>query len=133
MEIINKNEVLMKTLRQLAKEIQENPNQVSELLTSFRTTSNEVRNFLLSMQNVPTYIVPALIETFCIKHRENDPKTIRDLMQSSIHVGSLFVIVEDDSDWSYVGISISGKPLCRPFNSDIVMELDPDKVIKYVF
>jgi hypothetical protein len=85
------------------------------------------------MRQVPVYIVPALIETFAFKHRENDPKTIRDLMQSSSYVGSLFVMIEDESDWSYVGISTSGKPLCRPFNSDLILEQDPDKAIKYVF
>lgn len=122
----------MRTLRELAKEIQDNPNQISELLTSFRTTSTEVRDFLFSLRQVPPYIVPALLETFAMKHRENEPKTVRDLMHPS-HVGSLFVIVEDQSDWTYVGISTSGKPLCRPFNSDMIMELDPEKEIKYVF
>jgi hypothetical protein len=76
--------------------------------------------------------VPALLETFAMKHRENEPKIVRDLMHPS-HVGSLFVIIEDQSDWTYVGISTSGKPLCRPFNSDIIMEIDPEKEIKYVF
>jgi hypothetical protein len=76
--------------------------------------------------------VPALLETFAMKHRENEPKTVRDLMHPS-HVGSLFVIIEDQSDWTYLGISTSGKPLCRPFNSDMIMEIDPDKEIKYVF
>ena len=122
----------MKTLKELSKEIQDNPNQISELLTSFRTTSTEIRDFLFSMRQVPVYIVPALINTFALKHRESDPKIIRDLMHPS-YVGSLFVVIEDRSDWTYVGISTSGKPLCRPFNSEIVMELDPEKEIRYVF
>jgi len=122
----------MRTLKELAKEIQDNPSQISELLTSFRTTSTEIRDFLFSLRQVPPYIVPALLETFAMKHRESEPKTVRDLMHPS-YVGSLFVIVEDQSDWTYVGISTSGKPLCRPFNSDMIMEIDPEKEIKYVF
>jgi hypothetical protein len=85
------------------------------------------------MRQVPAYVVPALIETFAIRHRENEPKIVRDMMQSSSFVGSLFVLCDDDSDWIYVGISTSGKPMCRPFNSDIIMELDPEKRIKYAF
>jgi hypothetical protein len=123
----------MKTLLELANEIQNNPEKATDLLISFRTTSKEVRDFLFSMQTTPAYIVPALIQTFAIQHRENDPKTIRDLMSSDRYIGSLFVIVEDRSDWSYVGVSTSGKPLGRPINSALVMELDPDKEITHVF
>lgn len=123
----------MKTLYQLAKEIQKNPDQSSELLKSFRTTSKEIIDFLLSMTTTPVYLVPALIETFALKHREGDPKTVEELMNNMSHIGSIFVLVEDGSDWHYVGSSVSGKPLCRPFNSELVMELDPSKEIKYVF
>jgi len=123
----------MKTLQQLAEEIQNNPENTISLLTSFRTTSSEIRDFLFSMQTTPAYMVPALIKTFAINHRENDPKTVRDLMTGERYIGSLFVMCEDLSDWSFVGISTSGKPLARPINSALVMELDPEKEIKYVF
>lgn len=104
-----------------------------ELLTTFRTTSREVREFLFSLQSVPVYIVPALIVTFSDKHRENDPTTIKDLMNEDRYLGSYFVLVEDGSDWVYLGISTSGKPLSRPINSALIMELDSEKEIKYVF
>lgn len=104
-----------------------------ELLTSFRTTSSEIRDFLFSMQSTPVYMVPALILTFVRNHRESDPKTVRDLMASDRYLGNMFVLCEDSSDWSFVGVSTSGKPLARPINSSLVMELDPDKEIKYVF
>jgi hypothetical protein len=123
----------MKTLRDLSKEIQENPNKIDLLLTTFRTTSSEIRDFLFSMRQVPAYIVPALIDTFAIMHRESDPKTVRDLMTSDRYIGSLFVLVEDGSDWSYQGISTSGKPMGRPINSALIMELDPEKEITHVF
>lgn len=123
----------MKTLLQLSKDIQKNPDQRSDLLNSFRTTSKEVRDFLISLNSAPVYLVPALIETFALRHRENDPSTIGDLMKTRDYIGSIFVLVEDESDWNYVGISASGNPLCRPFNSDVVMEMDASKAIRYVF
>jgi len=85
------------------------------------------------MQTTPIYMIPALIQTFAVNHREHEPKTVRDLMTSDRYLGSFFVMHEDASDWSYVGISTSGKPLARPINSALVMELDPEKEIKYVF
>lgn len=121
------------SLIELSKKIQQNPDQLIELLSSFRTTSSETRDFLLSLKNVPAYIVPALIETFAVRHRENFPMTIRDLMSDRKNVGSIFVLVRDDSDWNYVGVSTDGKALCRPFNSEIVTELDPSEAIRYVF
>ena len=104
-----------------------------ELLTTFRTTSREVREFLFSLQSVPVYIVPALIETFSAKHCENEPTKIRDLMDGDRFLGSFFVLVEDGSDWVYSGMSTSGKPLARPINSALIMEQDPDKDIRFVF
>lgn len=123
----------MKTLKELSKEIQSNPDKTSDLLSSFRTTSKEVRDFLFSLTQVPEYIVPALIETFDKGFKENHPQTLRDLMEHSAHLGSLFVLCEDDTDWQYLGKSPSGKAMCRPFNSELVLEISPDKSIKYIF
>lgn len=123
----------MKTLLELSREIQKDPANSTVLINTFRTTSSEVREFLLTLHKVPVYIVPALIETFAAKHIEYEPKTLRDLMVSRRFIGSLFVLREDDSDWSYQGVSANGKPMARPFNSDIIVEMDEDKEIKYVF
>lgn len=117
----------------LSKEIQEDFKKTTDLLDSFRTTSQEVRDFLFSLKKVPPYIVPALLETFAIKHREGEPKTVGQLMSNSTHLGAFFVLCEDGTDWSYVGISSNGKAMGRPFNSDQVMELDSAKEIRYVF
>ena len=123
----------MKTLQELSKEIQNNPEKATELLISFRTTSTEVRDFLFSLQQVPVYIVPSLIDTFSMKHRENQPKKLGDLMDSMAYVGAIFVLCEDETDWTYQGKSPSGKAMCRPINSQFIFELSPDKEIKYVF
>jgi hypothetical protein len=123
----------MKTLKELAKEIQENPDKLHDLLNSFRTTSTEIRSFLFSLHDMPVYLVPALIETFALRYRSTDPKTLKDLIGVSYFLGALFTLCEDNTDWTYLGVSSSGKPLCRPINSELVIELDPDKAIKNVF
>lgn len=123
----------MKTLQELADEIKKAPEKVTELLTSFRTASTEVRDFLFSLQQVPVYMVPALIETFTTNHRENRPTKIADLMDSMSYVGSIFVLCEDETDWTYEGKTPSGKAMCRPLNSQFLLELSPEKEIKHVF
>lgn len=123
----------MKTLIDLANEIQNDPKNVLPLLASFRTTSSEVRSFLFSLHDVPPYIVPALLRTFALNHRETEPKIIKDLIDSNKHLGAMFVLLEDGSDWTYQGVSSSGKALCRPFNSPLLMEISSEKEIKYVF
>ena len=123
----------MKTLMDLSQEIQKDLKNTSVLLDSFRTTSPETRDFLFSLKRVPPYIVPALLETFAIKHREGEPKFIGDMMSNDTHIGALFVICEDLTDWTYQGISVNGKPMGRPINSALIMELDPAKEIRYVF
>lgn len=85
------------------------------------------------MQSTPVYLVPALILTFARNHRENDPKTVRDLMVSDRFVGSLFVMSHDMSDWKYLGIDTSGKPQGQPINTCLVIDLDPEKEITHVF
>jgi hypothetical protein len=121
------------TLFQLSKSVKSNPHKINELLASFKTNSTEVRNFLFSLQDLPPYIVPHLLATFATYHRENDPKKVSSLMSSSRHLGCVFVLAADGSDWVFVGVSTSGKPLGRPIASDLIMELDPEAEINYVF
>ncbi len=79
--------------------------------------------------------MPALIETFSSRHRENEPKTVRDLMDADQrYVGSFFALVEDSSDWIFKGATILGKPHASPINNNaLLVELDPNKEIKLAF
>lgn len=126
----------MKTLTQLSKEIQENPERAQELLVTFQTNHSEIRSFLFSLQELPVYIVPALIESFATKFRGDDPKTLDELVRQTWGVNALFTVSDRDGfniNYTYVGLSTSGKALCRPDNSNLVIELNLDTEIKNVF
>lgn len=86
-----------------------------------------------SIRSNVVYVIPALIETFAEKYRYHDPKTLRELMESRSNIGALFVLVNDQTDWTYVGISTNGKPMARLINSHLVLELDPNEEIRWVF
>ncbi len=103
------------------------------MIDSFKTDTKEIRLFLDSIRSNVVYVIPALIETFAEKYRYHDPKTLKELMDSESNIGSLFVLVNDQSDWTYVGVSTNGKPMARLINSDLVLELNPDEEIRWVF
>jgi hypothetical protein len=102
-------------------------------LNSYKTDSQEVRDFLNSLKNVVVYVVPALIDAFSVKHQEKTaPDTLQKLMSDRSYLNSLFV----DSDglgWSYLGISSNGLPLCRADNSELILELPINTQIKWLF
>lgn len=124
---------MMMDLYELSRNIQKNPENYREQIELFKADNQEIRNFLDSIKNNVVYVIPALIETFANKYRYDNPKTLKDLMISRNYIGSLFVMVSDSSDWTYAGISVNGKPLARPINSDMVIELDEKDEIKWIF
>lgn len=63
----------------------------------------------------------------------NQPEKLKDLMIDRSNIGTMFVLVKDGTDWTYQGLSLKGKPLCRPINSDIIIELDEEDQIKWTF
>jgi hypothetical protein len=103
------------------------------LIESFEAENEATRTFLDSIKKNVVYVIPVLIETFAEKYRYDNPKKLRDLMTNRSYIGSLFVLVNDSSDWTYVGVSVNGKPMARPINSDMICELDEDEEIKWVF
>ena len=123
-----------KTLLELAKEIELFPERAQKLLSSFEGNTPEEAAFAKSLTNLPAYAITPLLHTFSQYSSPNSiPTKLSDLMKKQSHIGSIFVLVEDNTDWTYQGISASGKPLCRPFNSQHLLELDKDAKIKYVF
>lgn len=123
----------MMSLRDLAVAIKSNPENIKDLLASFRTTSEEVRNFVLTLNSIPSYIVPDMIYFFSNKHIENEPRLVIDLMSQNRFIDCFFTLIEDGTDWTYLGVSPNGKALCRPINSHLVLEINPEKEIKYAF
>jgi hypothetical protein len=120
-------------MKNLAQQIQRNPELKDQLLDSYETDSKEVRDFLDSLKTVVVYVVPALLEAFSTKHQEvHSPKSLKDFMIDRTFIGTLF-FDPNELLWTYVGVSANGKPLCRPENSDIVQELNDDLVVKWLF
>ncbi len=123
----------MMNLKDLAVAIKLNPENIKDLLASFRTTSEEVRKFVLTLNSIPSYIVPDMIYFFANKHIENEPRTIHELMSQGKYLDCMFTLTEDGTDWTYLGVSPNGKALCRPINSHLVLEINTEKGIKYAF
>lgn len=126
----------MKTMNQLADDLERAPELTLELLTSFETNNTEVRSFLFSMQDIPHYIVPHLVRVFAGKYRGDDPKTLAQLVARSWAIGTVFTLQDYDKynyGFTYVGLNSSGKALCRADNSNMVFEMDIDTEIFNVF
>lgn len=120
-------------MKELALQIQRNPDQKDQLLDSYKTDSQEVRDFLDSLKGVVVYVVPALLDAFSIKHvPEDQPKTLEMLMTDKSFVGTLFY---DDKEtlWQYLGVSTNGFPLCRIDSTMLVHELPKSFPIKWLF
>jgi len=120
------------TLTQLALAIQSKPESAPNLLEDFKAETKAIQDFIDSLKPLPVYIVPGLINVFTTKYREAEPKTLRDLMNGKNYIGALFADM-DGVGWSYLGISVNGKPMCRPDNSMVVFELEASQKIKWLF
>jgi hypothetical protein len=123
----------MKTLHDLSKEIQQHPDRKNELLASFRTSESDIRHFLFSLQEVDVYIVPALLETFAVKWKGSDqPAVIKDFIDKPWALGAVFDDIEGNG-YTFCGVTSSGKAMCRPDNTNLVVELDVNMAVKNVF
>jgi hypothetical protein len=120
-------------MKNLAQQIQRNPELKDRLLDSYETDSKEVRDFLDSLKTVVVYVVPALLEAFSTKHQEiNAPKYISDLMSDDSWEGTLFND-ENDNLWQYLGKNKDGDPKCRLERLHVIHTLPVDFKIKWLF
>lgn len=120
-------------LKQLSLEIQKSPQDYHYLIDNFKTDSKELRDFLDSLKSTVVYVVPSLIEHFNNSYQNKSTKTLKDLMVDRENIGTQFVLSKDDTNWTYLGVSVNAKPMCRPVNSDITIELDDQDEIKWIF
>lgn len=78
-------------------------------------------------------MVPALLEAFSVKHRdEYAPKYLSDLMSSDSWIGTLFNDENDDL-WQYLGKNENGNPVCRMDKLHVVHTLPIDFKIRWLF
>lgn len=107
-----------------------------ELLTSYHTNNRDERSFLFSMQEVPSYVVPKLIKVFATEYKKETPKTLAQLIGNNWPLGSVFTLQDYDKynyGFEYVGVTASGKVVCRADSSNMTFEMDLDTEIHNVF
>lgn len=124
----------MKTLKKLAEEIEQSPNEYQELLSSFRTTNSELRNFLSSMRTMHrdnVSIIPSLIKVFGKHLKEYDPETLGDLAEVA-KPGTMFATL-DGGDYSLIGKVDGGMIQIKENNTGHIEELPGQTRIKWVF
>ena len=123
-------------MMELAEEIEKNPDQIVELLTSFPTNNRDERSFLFSMQEIPSYVVPKLIRVFATEYKKETPKTLAQLIGNNWPLGSVFTLQDHDKynyGFEYVGVTASGKVVCRADSSNMTFDMDLDTEIYNVF
>lgn len=88
------------------------------------------------MQELPPYIVPKLIKVFAVEYKHETPKTLSELISGNWKVGTVFTLQDSDKynyGFEYVGITSSGKVVCRADNSNMTFEMDMETEIFNVF
>ena len=88
------------------------------------------------MQDLPAYLVPKLINIFASEYKKETPKTLAQLLANDWRIGTVFTLQDHDKynyGFEYVGVTSSGKVVCRADNSNMTFEMDLDTEILNVY
>lgn len=91
----------------MAKEIELNPEKVKSLLDSFKSTDESIILFLMTLKQLPPYMVPALIQTFSRKQEDNTVLTFLDVIKND-GFGTVFESLEDGQTYQFSAIDNYG-------------------------
>ena len=116
----------------MASKIEENPEKVKDILSSFHSEDQATNDFAESLKQLPAYMVVALIKAFAGSYRNKEPECVGDLMKDKRFVDHMFSLL-DGTGYTYVGNSSDGHAFCRPDNSEIVETFHPETAIKWLF
>jgi len=125
----------MKTVPELAKEIENNPEQAHHLLDGFRTIDHDLRMFLFSLKSVPAQIIPALLTTFYKEQVRLEKRTVLDVIRSG-DVGVLFEVKELNKTFIYTGFDCNNNASFVELGKDRKKDqcyLDANMEIKWLF
>jgi hypothetical protein len=122
----------MKTVPELAKEIEQFPESMNQLLDSFRTTDNDLRMFLYSLKQVPAPIVPALLITFYREQERTIKKTVLDVVKNN-SVGLLFEVIKLNETYQFTGFDKDQCPTFCKIGDSTQVYLDMEMGIKWLF
>jgi hypothetical protein len=125
----------MKTLKKLAEEIQKSPSDYKTLLGSFKTKDPDLQKFLASMielDRTTVIAIPAMINAFGKSYKQYDePKTLGDLVEVA-EINTYFV-TQDGEDYALAGAPTGNTIPCKEINTGLIMDLDKDTLIKWIF
>jgi hypothetical protein len=117
------------TLTELSNQIELNPHLKDDLLKEFNSPSKVVNDFINYLKLAPVYLIPALIHTFKFRYKNDEPKTVGDLVEQHL-IGTLFEC--EDGYYVYVG-KADGEAFVRPINSEIISKMGFDVSIRWIF
>jgi hypothetical protein len=118
----------MKTILELASDIQREPENLKHLLDSFRTTDESLRMFLFSLKEVSPVMVPALLRTFHMEQDRANCKTFLDIIRGE-SVGVVFEEKSSGINYVWSGFNKDNEPTVVKFGTNTQIQLDPSTVI----
>ena len=118
----------MKTILELASEIQKNQEGYKALLDCFRTTDDTLRLFLFSLKEVPAPMVPELLRTFYKEQERSTYKTFLDIIRNE-SFGTMFEHKESGITYQWAGFNKDNEPTVVKFGTNEQSTLDPASVV----
>lgn len=118
----------MKTILELASEIQKNQEGCKALLDCFRTTDDTLRLFLFSLKEIPAPMVPELLRTFYKEQERSTYKTFLDIIRNE-PFGTMFEHKESGITYQWAGFNKDNEPTVVKFGTNEQSTLDPASVV----
>jgi hypothetical protein len=122
----------MKTVNELAREIENNQAGCKALLDCYRTTDETLRAFIISLKELPPSMVPALLKTFDGEHDKAKCKTFLDVIKNE-RIGTLFEDLSNEETYTWNGFNKDDEPTVIKLGSTKQISLDPSTLVRRIF
>lgn len=119
-------------MSELAREIENNQSGYKALLDCFRTTDETLRAFIISLKEMPAFMVPALLKTFDGEHDKAKCKTFLDVIKNE-RVGTLFEDLSTETTYTWNGFNKDDEPTVIKLGSNKQLALDPGTLVRRLF
>lgn len=119
-------------MSELAREIENNQSGYKALLDCFRTTDETLRAFIISLKEMPAFMVPALLKTFDGEHDKAKCKTFLDVIKNE-SVGTLFEDSITQKTYAWSGFNKDNEPTVIKLGDNKQTALDPLTPVRRLF
>lgn len=102
------------------------------LLDCYRTTDETLRAFIISLKELPSSMVPALLYTFDTQQKNNKCKTFLDVIKNE-SVGTLFEDATTQKTYSWSGFNKDNEPTVIKLGDNKQTALDPLTPVRRLF